>query len=169
MLYNLNFIETPDWEREGAIDPKFLAVVAGALLVLAALAFVSARFVSLQQARQQNSRLQRQKEELRSGAEEVRRQQACLERWQDILDELRRKADVRLVFSRQLHAVQSLVPDAITLEKLSVKCRQIEIIEEAPAASAKRSRRPRRPKRIPMIECEMTLRGVARGTDAMQN
>lgn len=189
MQYDLSFWNLPDWERESSIDPKFLAGIAAALLLLLMLATFSWSLRGLQSRRVELGTVTAQNRKVIDKAAEVQRQMACTRRWEELLGQLDSKGRTRVVWCRQLASLTGLVPDSMVLHEVTLRSQRAEAVADkgpapavapaAPAAPAAGStssaaaapaRRPAPTKttKIQVIQCELTIKGVVRGADASE-
>ncbi len=164
MLYDLNFWQTPDWRRESSLDPRFLAVVLCCLVLVGLLGLLSWRYRQFVTLGAQIAVIQAKCDKVESTAAEVNRQRACIRNWQRVLRGLDHKRRVRLLWCRQLAALQRLIPDSLIFSSVGFSSQQTEIVPE----NAKKDKSGR-PKRIPVIVGELTLRGIALGPTASED
>jgi hypothetical protein len=177
MPYNLSFWSTPDWRRESSTDPKFLAAMGAALVVLAGLTALSWGYQGLQGKRRELATVTAQNKKIIEKAQDIERQIACSRRWQEILGKLECKGRARILCCRQLAALQALVPEAMVLQEVSFRSQRTEMVtpvkpaaealpEKEGESSSKRRAAPPKVTKTPIIQCEMTVKGVVRGNEA---
>ncbi len=121
MRYDLNFWPEVDWKREGSLDPRFVVGVAFCLVLLGVAGFWSVRHRAYQNAVAQLAELQAKNEKIDKAAQEVTRQQQCVEYWKNILGRVDGKTSIRMPISRQLAAVAASMPDSLVLTSLSFR------------------------------------------------
>jgi len=178
MRYDLNFWPAVDWRRESSIDPRFLTVVAVALVILAFLAVWSWSYADLQNSSSDLLGVSMANDKIKGIAEDVTRQNQCLANWRTVTAKLDHKAAQRLPWSNQLAAISQCIPDAIVLNQLTVRAIQVKVEVAEPAArtasvaaaaggaAAAPRAASRKPKLSFRVQYELTLVGVAVGDGA---
>jgi len=165
MRYDLNFWEEPNWRRESSVDPLFAVLVGGCLFILLALVLTAWLMVGLQVRKSELGVLELEVEEDTEAVEEVHRQMDCMRVWREALAEVDVRRRKRVVWSRQLNALQSLVPDAIVLRRLSLSCTEVEEDDKKASAAKSRSGKGKKPPTM-LSNYELRIQGVAHATNA---
>lgn len=171
MQYDLNFWPEPDWQRESSVDPYFLLVLFLALLMVVCVGLAAWNAMGIQHRRGELLALEIHIGKTARAAAEVQRQLDCLALWDQVTRRLEACASGRPVLCRQLAAIQSLVPEAVTLTRLSldsVDSRAEGARPATPAPGEGAETRVRAPKENVQTRYVMTITGVARGANAEQ-
>jgi len=152
-MYDLSFWERPDWQRESTINPTFLMTVAIALCLLIGFAAVSMSYQSLASVKEDLKSAKAGSQGLTAKAQRLKELQKQSNTWEKKLEKLETEKNRKIVISRQLEALQKLVPDDIILDSLNLNLKTIE--EKIKKGNAKKVKIN--------FQYEMTLSGVAGG------
>ncbi len=160
-MHNLSFWQEPDWKRESTLNPNFLMAVIIALFVVASIAMTTFANRSRSHTLESLDNLKTQLESIKTAADELKAMQADIALWQGHLDTISGNSNESILWSRQLEALQRLVPAEIRLTNLEIRAEQVR--EKLPADSA-----AGRPMPVVLIKTvyHLRLQGEALGQDA---
>ena len=174
MEYDLSFWELPDWRRESSVNPKFLAAAGVCVALLAVFGCVSWAFRSVHAQKRLRDKVAADVKKIAGDAARVQLLRTRVMRWETILKKLDAKARARIVWCNQFAALQSVIPESVTLQRLQLSSQPVEV-EEKPkdppkpaGAASSSSHRPPKTRKVRMLEWRLTLTGVARGDNADQ-
>jgi len=159
MNHNLSFWQEPDWRRESTVSPVFLSGVVIALALVGLLAYISFVFTGNMARRSDFNQIAGDNQQIAARSEAVKEQQKMINLWQNHLAALQNDAASTIVWSRQLEALQSMVPDDIVLSQLSLRSEEVRD-ESGPRA-------PSAPKET-KLRYVVTVIGAAFGEDAQR-
>ncbi len=127
MAHNLTFWSPPDWRRESTVSPVFVAVVVLSLFLVGTLAYASFVFTSKLSRQFELDQITAQNGEIAAQAGEVMEQQQKTKSWQDKVKLLRQESQLRVLWSRQLEALQELVPSNVTFSQMALRSEEMRI------------------------------------------
>lgn len=125
-MFKLNFWQEPDWRRESTINPNFLMVVMVALCLIVAGWLVSSSYRLKNVTTDKLRNIRSEHAEVKDTAEKIQELRQLSSFWQSKQEELEDAKKRKLIMSRQLETLQSLVPPEIVLQSLRINLNIIE-------------------------------------------
>ena len=170
MQYDVNFWTEPDWRRESTISPLFLMFIVLSVFVLIGLTLTSITLGARANANADLKRLQAARDEIKDEAEQVRKQRKQARSWQAKHDMLQRLADRRIVWSRQLEALQAMVPPRMVFVSLACTADRVMATELglATGRGAKRDSSGKKEEEQVALRYTLTINGRVRGENAQE-
>ncbi|MCF7854194.1 MAG: hypothetical protein K9N51_05295 [Candidatus Pacebacteria bacterium] len=160
MKHSLSFWEEPDWRRESTISPTFLGGILLCIMLLGGLAMASYVFTVRISRRAELERVKLENKQIAGQAERVKKRQETLQVWGGNLEQLHQLTARTMLWSRQLEALQSVVPMDITLTQLNITANEVQVDLPREKGAA--------PKQVSKTQYVLTLSGVARGERAQE-
>ena len=166
MHHDLNFWSEPNWRRESTINPVFLMVIIFGLFAVAGFAVTTVVLSGRGAVKEQLAELQAQNAEIEQKAEVLRRYQTRMKTWQEYIALLEHLRAQRVLWSRQLEALQALVPETMTLRTLNLKGDRltVELEEDEPPPKGKK----KEPKTQMQMRYVLNISGIAEGARAQE-
>ena len=156
MEYDLSFWELPDWRRESSVNPKFLAVAGACMVLLVLLGLASWAWRSVEAQKKLRKTMESDIKKIAGAANRVKLLRSRTMKWDGILKKLDGKARARIVWCKQLAALQSVIPESVTLERLQLSSQPVEVSEQPKDPKKK-------PRKVKMLEWRLILTVIARG------
>lgn len=137
MNYNINFWTPPDWKREGNISPNFLLGVTIASFLVLSVFLYSITENQKNQVATDLEKIQTKIKEVEPRTKHLRNLEKSTQLWQNMLDLLEKRKNHRIIWSRQLEALQRTTTPNIIFKELSVRDETVRVEKEAAASEKK--------------------------------
>lgn len=126
-MFDLNFWQEPDWRRESTINPNFLMVVIVTLVLILAGWLITHTHRVKGMATEELGDIEAQHAEIKETAEEIKEFRQLTSFWQSKLEELQEEEKRKIIVSRQLEALQQLVPSEIIIQSFRLNLNEVEV------------------------------------------
>lgn len=157
-LYDLNFWEEPDWSRESSVNPVFIFVTTVSVLVVVALALVTAENRKLQAKVSELQTINVQNAPLKPKAAQSVKLKKQVDEWERAVKYYDELAYKNFAWSSQLEKIQRLIPDNILITSIKMSTRR------ADDTMCSQNKYP-----LPAWAATVSLQGVASGLEPYQS
>ncbi|MFW5893769.1 MAG: hypothetical protein ACOCUY_01375 [Verrucomicrobiota bacterium] len=139
MKYSITFWPPPNWQREGSLNPKFLAAVGAVAFFLVMLGVVGGLKADLAMAESERSSLEFKLDDIAPDVEEVRRQRGCTRFWEGALEAVEGITGNRILWSRQLEALARTIPESMVLSRINAQSSSETLPQDADSSKLERT------------------------------
>lgn len=130
MRYSITFWQAPNWQREGSLNPKFLAVVGVIAFLLIALGVFGGMKADLAAAESERANYEFRLEQISADVKEIRRQRGCIQIWEEALEAVEGVTRNRILWSRQLETLGRTIPESMILSQFRAQTSSARLPQE---------------------------------------
>ena len=160
MRVSMNYWEEIDWDKEGSTSPVFLGAAAGAFIILSLLAYISWEYLATSKLKAEVSKIEAEIKSAEAAIAPITKQNDFIKYLDTtIFEDLSTRETKRMIWSRGLQTLATIVPREITLNGI-----QIVSQKEAPNKVEAVQAKNRGEVLKPVIFFTMTLTGFAQGS-----